>query len=115
MPEMMLYAMLAAFSVLLVIGTAFFSVVSGRYFICTLLFIRNPKQKISEIVKTSAEFTCDRLFAVLYYRLSILSKGKIYGKCMSAFLMSEIFFERKYYKGLGIENTEMNQSIPRAF
>ena len=115
MPEMMLYALIAAFVVLLATGAAFFSVASGRYFICILLFLRNPKQKISSIIKTSAEFTCERLLTVLYYRLSILLKGKIYGKCMSVFLMGEIFCDGKYYGGFCGEKAEMNQSIPRAF
>ena len=115
MPEMMLYAMLSAFVALLLSGSVFFTVVSGRYFISTLLFLRNPRQRIREIIKTSAEFTCDRLITVLYYRLSILTKGKIYGKCMSVFLMSDIFYERKYYRTIGIDKSRLNQSIPRAF
>ncbi len=111
----MLYALVFSAVMLFVTGTVFCFFVTGRYYLCDMLFFRNPKQAPFEIIKTAVFFTRGRLREIAFYRIKLLFSGTgVFRKCVTVLIKEDIFYERRYYKKLGIESFSLYQSIPRA-
>ncbi len=99
----MLFALLGAVILLGVTGYGFYFYVSGRYILSELLFIRNPRQNPLEILKSSACFTGSCLGHIALFRLrSILGRGTVTGRMLSAVYCSDLFYNRKFYKSYGV-------------
>jgi hypothetical protein len=102
--RIMLFALLAAFVLLSLGGWCFYFYTSGRYFLGELLFVRCPKQKPSEILKSSALLTAGSLPGVMLFRIrNLFSRGGAYGRMRSALFSSDLFSDRKFYKNYGLK------------
>ncbi len=95
-------------------GLCFYTLVRGRYILCELLFIRNPRQSIREIIKGSVRASQKGPFALTLLALRRGLCFTVLGRCVWSLLLQDVFSEKKYYKRLGLSESGTYQSIPRA-
>ena len=114
MTEVMLYTLIAAAVLLFTAGLAFYLFVCGRFLLWELLFIRNPRQSIREILKTSVGLSGKKTLSFTFLCVRKCFYFTLLGKTVCALRLEDAFSEKKYYLGL-TSLKPLYQSIPRAF
>ena len=114
-PRSMFFVLLTACAALLFTGVCFYFYTAQRYFLCELLFLRNPKQSFFGLLKSSVSLHGGNFLCVTLFSIRNLAHPWVLGKCTRALFMQDIFYEEKYYRRFGITQKGIYQSIPRAF
>lgn len=114
MTGVMLYTLFSAALLLFATGLAFYLFVCGRFLLCELLFIRNPRQSIREIVRTSVGLAGNNGFGFMLFNVRKCFYFTLLGKTVCALRLEDVFSEKKYYVRL-MASKPAYQSIPRAF
>ncbi len=101
--RVMLITLVFATLILCAVGLIFYFYMSGRYFLSELLFVRCPKQKPSELLKSSALLTKGRLTEIMLFRIrNTFFAGGVKRKMRCALSAFDVFSDRKFCKSYGL-------------